>query len=62
VTETRRPRLLLVDDEELNRDMLSRRLALHECDVALASSGADALALLREQPFDVVLLDVQMPG
>lgn len=62
MTAPSRPHLLLVDDEELNRDMLSRRLALHGYVTTLASSGSEALDLLHQHAFDAVLLDVQMPG
>ena len=53
--------LLVVDDDEANRDVLSRRLTQQGHEVVTASSGRDALALLQVQAFDVVLLDVMMP-
>jgi diguanylate cyclase (GGDEF)-like protein/PAS domain S-box-containing protein len=53
--------LLLVDDEELNRDMLGRRLELHGYRVTTAENGRLALDLIERQPFDLVLLDVMMP-
>ncbi|MGH7223224.1 MAG: diguanylate cyclase domain-containing protein, partial [Gemmataceae bacterium] len=53
--------LLLVDDEELNRDMLGRRLEFHGYAVTSVESGRDALALLGQQSFELVLLDVMMP-
>src|ERR1051326_4909357 len=55
------PSLLVVDDNELNRDMLGRRLELEGYSVALAESGAQALALIEQRTFDLVLLDVMMP-
>jgi class 3 adenylate cyclase/CheY-like chemotaxis protein len=54
--------LLVVDDNELNRDMLSRRLGSRGFKVAVAEGGASALALVEQQDFDLVLLDVMMPG
>lgn len=58
-----RPRsILLVDDEPLNRDMLSRRLGKAGYDVATAADGADALAQIRAKRPDLVLLDLLMPG
>jgi response regulator RpfG family c-di-GMP phosphodiesterase len=58
-----RPRsILLVDDEPLNRDMLSRRLGKAGYDVATASDGADALAQIKAKQPDLVLLDLLMPG
>lgn len=55
-------RILVVDDNPANRDMLSRRLALRGYDVACAEDGVDALARLEAERFDLVLLDVMMPG
>jgi class 3 adenylate cyclase len=54
--------LLVVDDNELNRDMLSRRLGSRGFKVAVAEDGARALAMVELQDFDLVLLDVMMPG
>ncbi len=54
--------LLVVDDNEMNRDMLSRRLARRGHRVVTAEDGRTALALIEQQPFDVVLLDIMMPG
>ena len=54
--------LLVVDDNELNRDMLSRRLGSRGFKVAVAEDGASALARIERQDFDLVLLDVMMPG
>jgi sigma-B regulation protein RsbU (phosphoserine phosphatase) len=56
------PRLLVVDDNEDNRYTLVQRLKrLGYADVATAVEGRQALTLLRERPFDLVLLDVMMP-
>jgi len=54
-------RLLVVDDEETNRDILSRRLERQGYQVLLASNGLDALALIAADPPDLVLLDIMMP-
>src|SRR5262245_1645768 len=54
--------LLIVDDEELNRDGLTRRLQRHDYEVVAAKSGSEAIELLCEQQFDLVLLDIMMPG
>jgi sigma-B regulation protein RsbU (phosphoserine phosphatase) len=54
--------LLVVDDDEANRDMLSRRLERKGFTVAVAEDGTRAIEMLRERPFDLVLLDVLMPG
>ena len=53
--------LLVVDDEEGNRDVLSRRLIHQGHRVQTASNGREALELLRTVEFDVVLLDIMMP-
>ena len=53
--------ILLVDDNELNRDMLSRRLAGEGHHVTVAENGRRALELLHSDLFDLVLLDVMMP-
>jgi len=53
--------LLVVDDNEDNRDLLSRRLVAAGFAVAAVSSGPEALAALSEGRFDLVLLDVMMP-
>ena len=55
-------RLLVVDDVEANRDMLSRRLQRRGHDVAVAADGSEALRMIDEDAFDVVLLDIMMPG
>jgi sigma-B regulation protein RsbU (phosphoserine phosphatase) len=54
--------LLIVDDEELNREGLARRLRRHGYAVTLAQSGREAIELLGEHRFDLVLLDIMMPG
>ncbi len=54
--------LLVVDDNEMNRDMRSRRLKQHGYKVAVAEDGYQAWKMIREQQFDLVLLDIIMPG
>jgi sigma-B regulation protein RsbU (phosphoserine phosphatase) len=53
--------ILVVDDNELNRDLLSRRLRRDGHTVIVAEHGRAALDRLAEQPFDLVLLDIMMP-
>lgn len=55
-------RLLVVDDDEANRDILARTFSRQGYRVETAESGAEALRRMRRDPFDLVLLDVQMPG
>jgi adenylate cyclase len=60
--EKREGRLLVVDDNEMNRDLLSRRLAARGFSVDVARDGTEALAKIDQEKFDLVLLDVMMPG
>ena len=54
--------LLIADDDPANREMLSRRLQRQGYRVTPAVSGLEALRLMRAQKFDLVLLDMIMPG
>jgi class 3 adenylate cyclase len=54
--------ILVVDDNDGNRDMLARHLARQGHEVRLASGGEQALEALAARPVDLVLLDVMMPG
>jgi diguanylate cyclase (GGDEF)-like protein len=56
------PRLLIVDDVEDNRAILMRRFKLRGFDVVEAECGLTAIELIEKEPFDLVLLDVMMPG
>ncbi len=57
-----RRRVLVVDNEEVDRTLLARRLGALGFDVVQACSGAAALGLLHEQHVDAVLMDLAMPG
>jgi class 3 adenylate cyclase len=54
--------LLVVDDDEGNRDVLGRVLQSKGYRVLLAASGPEALEIVDSQPVDLVLLDIMMPG
>jgi CheY-like chemotaxis protein len=54
--------ILVVDDDEANRDILSRRLIKEGYTVTAADSGKSALDMLRLEVYDLVLLDIMMPG
>ena len=54
-------RLLVVDDSKVNRLLLTRGLEQHGHQVASAENGRIALEMLREQEFDLLLLDIEMP-
>jgi len=58
---TRRPRVLIADDNEPNRELLEAYLADVDCDIATAVDGADTLAKVAAFAPDVILLDVMMP-
>ncbi len=57
----RPPRIMIADDDWLNRDLLKVYLASSGCDVITAPDGHTALELALEQPPDLALVDVQMP-
>ncbi len=54
-------RLLVVDDNKVNRLLLTRNLELMGHSVAAAANGRAALEMLRREPFDLLLLDLEMP-
>ena len=54
-------RLLVVDDNKVNRLLLGRGLEQQGHTVSFAENGRQAVEMLRAQPFDLVLLDIQMP-
>jgi sigma-B regulation protein RsbU (phosphoserine phosphatase) len=55
-------RILVVDDNEMNRDILMRHLERQGHQVTASDTGSKALQILSEQTFDLVLLDILMPG
>src|SRR5689334_4498410 len=55
------PRILIVDDNETNRDILIARLGPHGYDLKQAADGEEALAAARELLPDLILLDIMMP-
>jgi len=59
--DTGRARLLVVDDNKVNRLLLTRNLELQGHQVATAENGRVALDMLRAEPFDLLLLDIEMP-
>lgn len=57
-----RKRVLVVDDEESIRDLLSKTLALAEYDVETAGDASTALDRMRQMPYDLLVADLKMPG
>ena len=57
-----RAHILFVDDEPALRELTAERLAELEFDVVQASNGEEAISLLDEFAFDVVITDLRMPG
>lgn len=55
------PLVLLVDDDEMNRDMLGRRLTRRGYEVILAEDGAQALEVARARKPALILMDMSLP-
>jgi CheY-like chemotaxis protein len=56
------PKILLIEDNEMNRDMLSRRLARKGYSVVMAIDGIHGLAAARDEAPDLILMDMNLPG
>jgi CheY-like chemotaxis protein len=57
-----RPKLLLIDDDPISREVLSMLLAMHGYPVACAEGGEEALAGIETESPEIILMDTQMPG
>jgi two-component system, cell cycle response regulator DivK len=55
------PKILVVEDNEMNRDMLSRRLERRGYQVAIALDGQEGVARARSEPPDLILMDMSLP-
>jgi two-component system, cell cycle response regulator DivK len=55
------PRILLVEDNEMNRDMLSRRLSRKGYEVEMAVDGGEGVSKAKAGKFDLVLMDMSLP-
>jgi CheY-like chemotaxis protein len=55
------PRILLVEDNEMNRDMLSRRLQRKGYEVSIALDGRQGVEMARSGGYDLVLMDMSLP-
>ena len=56
------PKILLVEDNEMNRDMLSRRLLKAGFEMVMAVDGEQAIDLARSEAPDLILMDISLPG
>ena len=56
------PKILLVEDNEMNRDMLSRRLLKAGFEMVMAVDGERAIDLARSEAPDLILMDISLPG
>ena len=56
------PKILLVEDNEMNRDMLSRRLLKKGFELVMAVDGEQALEMARAETPDLILMDISLPG
>ncbi|MCI0437639.1 MAG: response regulator [Chloroflexi bacterium] len=56
------PKLLLVEDNEMNRDMLSRRLIRRGYDVVMAMDGLQGVAMAQNETPDLILMDMSLSG
>jgi len=54
-------KLLIVDDSQTNLALLDHMLADHDCEIVQAKSGTEALNMVEENDFALILLDIQMP-
>jgi two-component system, cell cycle response regulator DivK len=55
------PRILIVEDNEVNRDMLSRRLVRQGFEIAVASNGETAIECARMESPDLILMELNLP-
>ena len=55
------PKILLVEDNEMNRDMLSRRLARNGFEVVIAVDGGQGVAMASSEKPDLILMDMSLP-
>ncbi len=57
-----KPRVLVVDDEKRIRDVCEKMLSQEGCEVATAENGEAGLKMIKESHYDIILLDLMMPG
>src|SRR5262250_691853 len=62
MTTSRKGTILVIDDEEIMREILETLLTREGYEVKLAASGEEGLELARALPFDAAVIDIMMPG
>ena len=55
------PKILLVEDNEMNRDMLSRRLLRNNFEVVMAVNGQEGVDMAKSERPDIILMDMSLP-
>ncbi|MFZ5693163.1 MAG: response regulator [Pseudomonadota bacterium] len=55
------PKILLVEDNEMNRDMLSRRLLRNNFEVVIAVNGQEGVDMAKSEKPDIILMDMSLP-
>jgi two-component system cell cycle response regulator DivK len=55
------PKILLVEDNEMNRDMLSRRLLRNNFEVVMAVNGQEGVDMAKSEKPDLILMDMSLP-
>jgi signal transduction histidine kinase/ActR/RegA family two-component response regulator len=58
----RKPRILVVDDDSVNRKLIMRMIEKAGAEAQLVESGAQAIHAFQEEEFDLIIMDIQMPG
>ncbi len=61
IAEGKRLRILVAEDSEINQKLVLGLLGRHDHHVVIAETGREAVALYEQEPFDLILMDVQMP-
>ncbi len=61
MTSAKRLSILIVEDVDYNQTLLKTFLENLEHDADIANNGLEAITMLREKPYDIILMDIQMP-
>lgn len=61
-SEFRKPRILVVDDDAINRKLIMRMIQKVGAEAELVDSGSQAIHAFQEEEFDLIIMDIQMPG